>query len=92
MGARCHLPAQNVTYPSADSTSATVAAWLETWPIWCGYPVRKFDSVRRPTACCDRPVSSAARVGEHSGVTWKLVNCTPPAASRSTLAVSMSEP
>ena len=33
-----------------------------------------------------------ARVGEHSGVTWKLVNCTPPAASASMWGVSISEP
>ena len=47
---------------------------------------------RMPTACCARPVSSDARVGEQSGVTWKLVNCSPSAASRSTFGVSMSEP
>jgi hypothetical protein len=45
-----------------------------------------------PTACCDRPVRSAARVGEHTGVTWWFVNWTPPAASASMFGVSMSEP
>jgi hypothetical protein len=44
-----------------------VAAWLEMWPSWLGNPVRKFDTARIPTACGARPVSSAARVGEHSG-------------------------
>jgi hypothetical protein len=39
-----------------------------------GKPVSKFDRVRMPTAWWLRPVSSAARDGEHSGVTWKLVN------------------
>ena len=57
-----------------------------------GNPVRKFDTARIPTACCDRPVKSDALVGEHNGVTWKLVNWSPPAASASTLGVSMSEP
>ena len=38
-----------------------------------GKPVLKFDTPRMPTLWWLRPVSSAARVGEHSGVTWKLV-------------------
>ncbi len=62
------------------------------WPSMLGKPVRKFDTARMPTACCDRPVSSEARVGEHSGVTWKFVNCSPSAASASMFGVSMSEP
>ena len=62
------------------------------WPSWCGKPVRKFDTVRMPTACWDRPVSSAARVGEHNGVTWKLLNCSLSAARASMFGVSMSEP
>ena len=86
------MPTQNVAYPSSRSTSATVAAWLLMWPSWFGKPVRKFDTARIPTACWERPVSNDARVGEHSGVTWKLVNCSPFAASASTLGVSMSEP
>jgi hypothetical protein len=45
-----------------------------------------------PTACCDRPVNKDARVGEHSGVTWKFVNCNPPAARPSTFEVSIVEP
>ena len=39
-----------------------------------------------------RPVNSAARVGEHKGVTWKLVNCRPLAASASMFGVLISEP
>ena len=45
-----------------------------------------------PTLWWLRPVSSAARVGEHSGVTWKFVYCRPLAASRSMFGVSISEP
>ena len=59
---------------------------------WAVTATAKFETDRMPTACCDRPVSSEARVGEHSGVTWKLVNWAPPAASASTFGVSMSEP
>ena len=51
-----------------------VAAALVMCPSWCGNPVRQLETPRSPTACWERPVSSAARVGEHSGVTWKLVN------------------
>ena len=57
-----------------------------------GKPVRKFDTARIPTACCERPVSSDARVGEQSGVTWKFVNWIPSLARASTCGVSMSEP
>ena len=45
-----------------------------------------------PAAWWLRPVSSAALVGEHSGVTWKFVNCTPSAARASMYGVSMSDP
>jgi hypothetical protein len=39
-----------------------------------------------------RPVSTHARVGEHSAVVWKLVYRRPPAARRSIAGVAMSEP
>jgi hypothetical protein len=68
-----------------------VAAWWVMWPSWFGNPVRKFATDRMPTACCERPVSSEARVGEQSGVTWKFVNCR-PAARASMFGVSISEP
>ena len=42
-------------------------------PRICGKPVLKFATERIPTVWWLRPVSSAARVGEHSGVTWKFV-------------------
>ena len=48
------------------------------------------DLCRRPTACALRPVSSAARVGEHSGATWKLVYRSPLAARASRLGVGIS--
>ena len=40
-----------------------------------------------PTEWWLRPVSSAARVGEHSAVVWKRVNFSPPPASRSAVGV-----
>ncbi len=61
-------------------------------PRMLGKPVLKFDSDRIPTSWWFRPVSSAARVGEHSGVTWKLVYRRPSAASRSMLGVVIVEP
>ncbi len=76
----------------APRISAMVAAWFEMCPSWWGNPVRKFDIALIPTACCDLPVSSDARVGEHSGVTWKFVNWSPPAARASMFGVSMSDP
>ena len=57
-----------------------------------GKPVLKFDTERMPTSWWLRPVSSDARVGEQSGVTWKLVYRSPPAARRSMFGVSIVEP
>jgi len=45
-----------------------------------------------PTACDCRPVSKAALVGEHVGVTWKLLYLNPWSASQSVLGVCISEP
>jgi hypothetical protein len=47
---------------------------------------------RMPTSWWLRPVSSEARVGEHSGVTWKFVYRSPSAASRSMFGVLRSDP
>jgi hypothetical protein len=57
-----------------------------------GKPVLKFEMQRMPTLWWLRPVSSAARVGEHNGVTWKFVYCKPLAARRSMFVVSMLDP
>ena len=54
-----------------------------------GKPVLKFETARMPTLWWLRPVSSAARVGEHSGVTWKFVYRRPSAARRSMFGVSI---
>jgi hypothetical protein len=41
---------------------------------------------------CLGPVNTAARIGEHSAVVWKLAKRRPPAARRSNVGVAMSEP
>jgi hypothetical protein len=40
--------------------------------MW-GKPVLQFETPRMPTAWGLRPVSRAARDGEHSAVVWKFV-------------------
>ena len=46
----------------------------------------------KPTEWWLRPVSSAARVGEHSDVVWKFVYRSPLAASRSSVGVGITPP
>ncbi len=45
-----------------------------------------------PTLWWLRPVSTQARVGEHSDVVWKLVYRRPRSARASNVGVAMSEP
>ena len=45
-----------------------------------------------PAAWQLSPVSRMARVGEHIGLTWKLVKRTPSAARRSRFGVEISQP
>ena len=45
-----------------------------------------------PTVWWLRPLSSAARVGEHSAVVWKRLNFSPPAARRSAFGVAHGPP
>ena len=45
-----------------------------------------------PTTWWLRPLSSAARVGEHSAVVWKRLNFSPPAARRSAFGVAHGPP
>lgn len=48
--------------------------------------------IPKPTEWGLRPVSSAARVGEHSAAVWKFVYRRPSAASRSIWGVRTVEP
>ena len=45
-----------------------------------------------PTVWWLRPLSSAARVGEHNAVVWKRLYFSPPAASRSAFGVWTAPP
>jgi hypothetical protein len=45
-----------------------------------------------PTVWWLRPLSSAARVGEHNAVVWKRLNFRPPAARRSAFGVAHGPP
>jgi hypothetical protein len=45
-----------------------------------------------PTTWWLRPLSSAARVGEHNAVVWNRLNFSPPAASRSAFGVAHGQP
>ena len=45
-----------------------------------------------PTVWWLRPLSSAARVGEHNAVVWKRLNFSPPAARRSAFGVAHGPP
>ncbi len=91
-GATCHLPTAIVLNPASASISATVAAAWVIRPRPLGKPLSKLDSMRMPTLWWLRPVSTLARVGEHSGEVWKLVYRSPEAASRSIVGVSISAP
>jgi len=45
-----------------------------------------------PLVVALRPVSSEARVGEHSAVVWKFENCTPRSAMRRMFGHSTGPP
>ena len=45
-----------------------------------------------PTVVALRPVSSAARVGEHNAVVWNCVSLTPRSAMRFMLGMSTRPP
>ena len=63
----------NVAKPRGCSISARVAALRGIAPRMFGKPVSKSATLRIPTEWWLRPVSRLARVGEHTGVTWKFV-------------------
>ena len=69
-----------------------MVAWLVMCPRMWGYPLSKLEMARMPTAWWLRPVSREARVGEHSGVTWKFEYRRPLVARASIFGVVRSEP
>ena len=57
-----------------------------------GNPEANSAMVAIPFEVAFRPVSSDARVGEHSAVVWKLANVTPRAAMRAMFGHSTGPP
>ena len=88
-----HIPsATRALKATAAVLAGCVAARGVMPPRMCGKPVLQLDTPRMPTACGLRPVSSAARDGEHSAVVWKPVYRRPLAARRSMVGVASSDP
>ncbi len=61
-------------------------------PLQLGKPSVNSSMVAIPTLVGLRPVSSAARVGEHSAVVWNWVSRTPRSAMRLMAGISTSPP
>ena len=53
-----------------------------TVAVYPGKPLENSPTEPKPTAWLFRPVSSAARVGEQSAVTWNRLYRNPPSAIR----------
>ncbi len=61
-------------------------------PLLLGKPSVNSSMVAIPTVVGLRPVSSAARVGEHRAVVWNWVSRTPASAMRVMFGISTSPP
>jgi len=81
-----------VAYPPWRSTSEIIAAERGIAPVYPGSSVDQLVIVPIPTAWLLRPVSSAARVGEQSAVTWNRVNRSPSLARLSSVGVGIGPP
>jgi hypothetical protein len=88
----CHFPKAAVAYPLSRSVSASGAVVLGIWPVEPGIPVAI--SVMNPmfTVWWFRPDFSAARVGEHRAVVWKLLYRSPFWLSRSSVDMATGPP
>ncbi len=71
---------------------ATVAADAGRVPLYPGAAPAISEITPIPTEWWLRPVSVAARVGEHSAVVWNLVYLSPSSASRSAVGVRHGPP
>jgi hypothetical protein len=72
-GTSWHLPKCAVEYPFSLSVSATGALFFGRTELYPGADVAISVIPPMPTEWWLRPLSSAARVGEHSAVVWKRV-------------------
>src|SRR5262245_8015047 len=71
---------------------ATVPTLLGMIEVYPGYPVANSAMLPIPVEWWLRPVRSAARVGEHRAVVWKLLYLSPRRATRSRLGVGIGPP
>ncbi len=60
--------------------------------MYAGKPLENSPTEPKPTEWWLRPVSSAARVGEQSAVTWKRLYLRPPSPMRSKFGVEIAPP
>jgi hypothetical protein len=79
----CHLPNAAVLYPFIWSTFGNGALSWGTHAVYPGKPPDSSPINPNPTAWWLRPVSNAARVGEHNAVTWNRLYRAPSPATRS---------
>ena len=86
------MPTAYAAHPSGVSIAGRNPWRGEIVESYPGNPSARSMMRPIPTLWWLRPVSTHARVGEHSPVVWKLVNVRPPAASRSNVGVSMFDP
>jgi hypothetical protein len=78
----CHLPNAAVLYPFIWSTFGNGALSWGTHAVYPGKPPDSSPIDPNPTAWWLRPVSNAARVGEHNAVTWNRLYRAPSPATR----------
>ncbi len=70
-GVRCHLPNPPVTYPFSCKIRGRAVQLRGRTAVYPGNGPGYSAIEPKPTRWWLRPVSSAARVGEHTAVTWK---------------------
>jgi hypothetical protein len=81
-----------VFQPASRKSRGSVGTDAGIRAVYPGAEVGMSATKPMPTEWWLRPVSNAARVGEHIAVTWNLLYRNPFAASRSIVGVSMSDP
>ncbi len=86
------MPTAQVAKPCSTRISDSIPLDVGMRASYPGKPVASSTMRPIPLLWWLRPVSTHARVGEHSAVVWKLVNRSPSAARASSTGVSMSDP
>ena len=89
----CHAGKQQMGGLRLDAKSLAFGGGQSGVPgVVPGKPEANSAIVAMPLVVALRPVSSDARVGEQRAVVWKLAYRSPPAAKRSKVGVSRSDP